>query len=50
MLLSSSGRSQYGRSHIGLADKAKVSFALDNALDKKSPVTCVTGQFFQFQS
>jgi hypothetical protein len=31
---------------IGLADKAKVSFAQD----KKSPVTCVTGQFFQFQS
>jgi hypothetical protein len=38
---------------FGLADKAKVSFALDNALDnaldKKSPVTCVTGQFFQFE-
>jgi hypothetical protein len=31
---------------VGLADEAKVSFAQD----KKSPVTCVTGQFFQFQS
>jgi hypothetical protein len=33
-------------SSLGLPDEAKVSFAQD----KKSPVTCVTGQFFQFHS